>query len=401
MMLLPPKQSVDRTPEYYENHVAAAFRDGFYQRLKVKRHMTTKYDRYHYYLPAKLSPVIRFLKRYFATLDAEYGGLDEEHRYRQTPFEFSETAIRLLDKVRMRISVNQPIYVGTSYFGPPISWGLFGNNVEGRSARKQFLSLKEVLDYYSGRIQGRGFNAIKIDRPHKMAQIDDKLLMLSQRHDRSANLMLACGLCLLYDLIIHCGPDCDEFHEVFTNDRRLTNKPQDAWVIARQSVISPGCVDLGEILVRGRGGPLITTQSYPGGIQADNYKKRNNNFCRWPRHASRVPSYFEVEISDVFAESHADLVSGENVALYEDLLPRKPKIVNNKPPEKPKEDDWQRRHGNPYGYFPNGSPSGDGYQITLEDVDSNTETEELDAEYRRIISDREERAEMLRGWSGI
>jgi len=365
-------------PSVYDKRPHLAFQEGFYERVKVKRHHHQKYDRYHYYLPARLSPVIRFLKKYFLVLDPLCEVDNEKDRIRQTEFEFAETAILILHHIRCRIAVSKPIVVGSERFSP-CPWAVFGPTlgVANKLMKHHFLSLRDVFRHYDDFMWGSGYNIVNIERPHKMHPEMDGLAVLGDIYNRSANYILATGLLLLCDLIKHCGPDSGEFNLIFTNDKQNKWADMTAWEAARYQVIPP---DFEQLKAKALCGRSNTRQRF-GGLSA--YHRQQQR----PRKPKQV--YFDVEIRDACISSHFDLTRGETFEVHGE----------SKVEVKPKR---QTPLLLPYYGDPDLSP---------DDVDEDNENDEIaqmDREFRRIVGDsppvtpkQHNDYEWLRGWHGL
>ena len=297
-----------------------AFKNGLYERSKIKRHYQAKYDRYHYWLPASMMPTIHFLRDYFRFLDA-LCNTPEEHRYRKTEYEYAETAISIMHIIRNRISISDPIVIGSASINP-IPWAIFGPSMgtQNKIFRNRFITPHQIFDYYDGKIwRTKGFNSIAIERPLHMDPDRDPLMTLVGIYDRSANYILATALLLATDIIRFGGPDCGELRHLFTNDKRPHSDDFSAWIRTRNAIIEPRNFDIGELWVK-------------AGVRHSN-TSTSQKFCYlsdrgcYPEHR-RQSDYWEVEVRDVFSASHVDLLThGENIEYYRELYPEKPQLL--------------------------------------------------------------------------
>jgi len=289
-----------------------AFFSGRYYRTKIKRHRKKKYDQYHYYLPVNIAPMLQFFKRYFYELDQFYDDLPPKKRYRQSEFEFPEMAIDALHLIRARIAINEPMITGSPMLSP-VAWAVFGPNYDECWGREHFVNMQDVLRHYKSFIPARGFNPVNIARPLKTRPELDRLVVFAELFNESVNVILTCGLYLLFDLIRYCGPDCNEFHFLFSNNmnrRQISDIP--TWYQARSRVIPDDKPDFGDLWLK---------------EQRHNHSIRLSQRTKYFHYPARDwPGYCDVEITD--APAHVDLIEGEKVELFGEPKEKK----KNKPP---------------------------------------------------------------------
>jgi hypothetical protein len=371
-------QTKSKHTAMYGKHPRLAFQKGYYERVKVKRHYHQKYDRYHYYLPARMSPVVRFLKRYFQVLDA-ICDVEKKYRIRQTEFEFAELAILAFHHIRYRCSSCDPIVVGSQYLNP-IPWAVFGPTlgVPNKIVRNHFTCTQDIFQHYDQYMWGGGYNVTTIERPLGTKAETDALIILADIYDRSANFILAMTLLLLCDLIKHCGPDADEFRPLFTNDRRRRPLDKTIWQKVRAEVIP---LDFEQLRAKALCFRSNTTQAYA------------SPFYHCPYARKPKQTYFDVEIRDAYLSSHVDLTQGEKVEYHGGTS-----WSSSEEKEKPML--LLPYYGDP--------------DLSLEDVDDNDEASRLDSEYRQIVGSPpaksrpliesrrdEDWREIARGWAGL
>ena len=339
----------DRKLEYYDKHPRLAFVESFSQKVRVKRHRSMKYDRYHYYLPSNLSPVLQFLKKYFRLLDDEFANVEQKDRYRHSEFEYPDLAIEMMILVRSKITKGVPIVAGSQAISP-VPWAVFGPNVDNRLCRCHFKTLQDVFVHYGDYISHRGFNVVNVARPHNLNPELDKWIVLADLYNHSINFVLACALLMLFDLVRYCGPDCYPFHPVFSNDkRRRLDIDLLPWDRARRAVVPFDKPDFGELWLKQYGNHSITSVRPHGP-----YKHCVAGYGK---------SYFDVEIKEVVVKSHADLADGEKVELFE--------TAKKKPPYKG------------FSYVPHADLD----DLTREDFEEDLMVTELNKEYQRIMAD--------------
>lgn len=364
------------------------FERGYYERIKTKRHYDTKYDLYHYFLPAKLSPVIRFLKKYFLSLDDDsYLSPEErvpkEFRFRQTEFEYAEAAIHTFHLIRCRISVNKPIFAGCERVSP-CAWAIFGPNNQGRLARNNFESTKDIFNHYDNLMWGRGgYNITAINRPLNTNPDVDGLFTLTEIYDKSANYLLAVSLFLLFDIIRKCGPECGEFPFIFTNDKRAVLDPSKLnyhrWIRARNSVIPEGDHNYGDLWMKYN--PHFTSPAR----KFHSFKPSIGSYSKVPnKNKKRTLSYFDVKLID--ENFGKDIAFGEKIELFQSIPASEP--IRKKRELKPNEPMFNWTKPSEYD------------DLTEDDISGNNETEEFD-HYKALAefaARKQTHNEIAKGW---
>lgn len=343
-------QDVMRTSKYYHQNTREAFFDGFYELQRSKRHLNTQYDIYHYFLPSKISPTLKYLKKYFSILDRDKSvdQLQGDHKFRQTHFEFVETCINTLWDIQSRIISNKPIVAAAKF--EPCPWAVFGLNTEKHLCRNHFSNLMEVFKYYDYIMWGKGCNIMRVSR---VKYKPDNLLHLSRFYRKSCNYILATAIMLTCDIIKHCSPECNEFKYLFTNDK-LENGTYLNWQLARNSLSPPLKDDVNEIIAKSR--YYASYKKYQGYNSASNY--RQSKF-------KSSPSYFEVKLQD--SPYNQELTEGESFEMFsKSTVNEEKKPFVYKTPTK--YDDFDLPYEQPI----------------LSDIQNN-EIDEMDEQFRNII----------------
>lgn len=300
----------NKTDSVYDHNAGLAFRDGHYRRYKVKRHRHQKYDLYHHYLPSCLSPMIKLMKKYFATLDSVHVTLPPEQKYRQTEFELFETALNVLHFIRAHIAINDSVVIGSRHVSP-YAWAVFGRNQNQEICKLHFQNMEQLFNHYNKYIALSGiksFNKVKVPRPYKQKIANDSLFFLVQLYGYNANNILSVSLFLLFDLLRHAGPDCGLLHSLFTNDKSDIDMQYcwDHWIRCRSIVDNDIMLD---DYLKHKGGRSLK------------YAKANYQFSSAYCHVKKYDnnSYYDVEVKDV-QNSHI-LIDGELVQLYSNIRP--------------------------------------------------------------------------------
>lgn len=242
-----------RTPRHYMKHPKDAFMHGFYQIKKTEHLNHKKYNRYHYFLPTIISEPQKLLRDYYGELDQEQNFIPEPSRRRPHPALFFETAIQCLNKIRTRLDVGDGLIAGSQILCP-IPWAIFGTNRGNRTTFNEFKSFESIFQKYDlmmRPVKGHGYNVTSVLRPFESDESNDALLKISHAIDASPNYVLGCAIMLLYDLVHNCGPDCQDFPEVYSNDKRIVAinpEVEQSWINARSKVIKVSKIDFGPFL---------------------------------------------------------------------------------------------------------------------------------------------------------
>jgi hypothetical protein len=267
-----------------------------------------------------MMPVVHFLRDYFRFIDT-LSKAPQDMCYRQTEHEFAECAIHAFHHIRNRISVSEPIVVGSSMLCP-IPWAIFGTTlgVANKMVKHHFVSPQRIFDHYDACMWTRGYNIVRIARPLNMKPSEDPLVVLADIYGKSVNYILGTCLLLTADIIKNSGPDCNEFRWLFTNSKHQHDDDFSAWLAARNTFLDRQKFDFGELWVK-------------AGARHSNTSQR---FCYLPQRYPSKPEtagYWDVEIADVFSISHADLTHGETVEYYGDPEPPKQQMLLLPAPE--------------------------------------------------------------------
>ncbi len=360
--MLSPASAPSRTEKYYHKHPDEAFAEGFVGQGKMRRHGDHYYRRSHFFLPAKASGIIKFLKKYFSALDGEQNNVPNKYRYRQAKWEFAETAISIFDDIRRHISLGQQLVGGSDYFcGVP--WVIVGPTMD-RLCRHNFSGgVRDIFDHYAPFMQQGGFNCVSIDRPKHISEGTDKLRFLHNIYHTSTNFILTCAILFLFDLVIHGGPDCVDFRSAFTNDSRIgIGEDIAAWTIARQAVLGSDDKDID--VFTGQTGWLYNRKS---GV-----RQRYHNLPQphYRNNGHSFATYWEVTAKDVEIESGDILLSGEKVREYRSIKSRpaiRPYLITPQS-DMPEEEEDIEEPMNPYQNWQGGEITGMEYGAAIAEM---------------------------------
>jgi len=297
--------------QFYRKCPEKAFLEGYVSSYGWKRIEDTHYLKYHYYMPARMSSVVRHLQKYFESIRRTTLEADPVQRpstqIRRSKWDFADTAIKTFMQIRRRIRRNDPIIAGSQEISP-CPWAIFGKLTDERLAKHVFEDMESILSYYTRFLLSKGFNTVKVY--HSSKRDAGRIRIISKTFSESTNVVLAVALLLLYDIIRNCGPDSCEFLDLWTNEKY--HRYGDAfhiWRAARNNLSPPDLKLHAAIHAR------FPVRS--GYLEGSNYSKRD--------------SYADVGFTDI---SSKYLECGEEFVLFEEFFKRV-------------DDEWEKLDGMP------------------------------------------------------
>ena len=206
------QQPEPRPNIYYENHPRAAFAQDFVQQFDhVTELSNVKYSGYGVFIPTRIIPMVKRVRRYFEELD-KYPE-EASRRRRKNPLEYIETAVNMLYRAH-NLCAHQAIPIGSQHLSP-LAWAVIGPNIEGMFARNYFDNIESLYAHYDNWMNGSCKKQLAY-----FTNGFERVTELSRFYTWSRNRVIAVALVFLHDLIQHGGPDCDHFYDLYTNDQR-------------------------------------------------------------------------------------------------------------------------------------------------------------------------------------
>jgi hypothetical protein len=182
------------------------------------------YEVHRYWMPHNAGSRLKFLRKFFKLLDKDY--IPHNHKRRKDSSEFADAALIILARLDQLFDLNVPFVAGSAYLSPE-PWAMFGKGET--DAHFHFKDMESIFDYYKPAIV-RGDNG---PEQFHMRLAKNLPTELSDKHRYTPNLVVAVAIYLLYDILINCGPDCTEFADLFSNDRRISNVDLNEWSTLR------------------------------------------------------------------------------------------------------------------------------------------------------------------------
>jgi hypothetical protein len=187
------------------------------KKLGTERHGDQCYEVYGYLLPTKLDATVTFLKKYFKVLD-KFSCVPYDYKRRKVYKEFAETAIMILARVEQFLSIKRPLIAGSRYINPA-AWAIFGE-AEDLFPKHSFKDFESICNFYEKRIfKNPNSDNTKKEMFHFRHE-PNLCNQLAAKYDETPHYIMTVALAFLRDIILNCGPDCQEFYDIFTNDYR-------------------------------------------------------------------------------------------------------------------------------------------------------------------------------------
>ena len=188
-----------------------------------------QYEIHSYFVPHVLDKRIKFLKKYFRVIDRT--SIPHVHKRRKSPVEFAETAVMILARLNAMCKMDIPIVVGSAYLDK-MPWAIFGN-APGFGARHLFHDFDGIADHYR-KLLVKGCSSAE----HLHFRVVPTLSwQLADEYNISPSFVVSLSICLLHDIILNCGPDCEELYDLFSNDLRVQSVSLHEWQDLRCKIL--------------------------------------------------------------------------------------------------------------------------------------------------------------------
>lgn len=172
-----------------------------------------KYEIHRFWVPRSLDKKIKWLRKYFRVMDRD--SIPRQFKRRKDSSEFCETAIMILGRLDQLFDIDVPIVAGSAYLGKQ-PWAIFGDAPQ-HEAKITFRDFEDIMHHYHNAIVTGPADAEYFHFRVAPALVEK----LSDKHRQTSHFLVSVGLCLLYDILTNCGPDCAELYDLFTNDLRV------------------------------------------------------------------------------------------------------------------------------------------------------------------------------------
>src|SRR5581483_2978945 len=146
---LMPAVEVEKRLAYFQKNGKEAFRQGFAPKLGDMLLGENIYEVFKFYIPRQLSKRVRFLQRYFQTLDKQVEIEDMKRRHHWE--EFAETAVSILNRMNTFMNSSHTPIVGSPLLSP-VPWAAFGPTE--RLTKHTFKSLEDIGKHYANYLHG-------------------------------------------------------------------------------------------------------------------------------------------------------------------------------------------------------------------------------------------------------
>lgn len=173
------------------------------------------YNIHKYFVPIAVVNRIKFLRKYFKIMDRD--DTPYRHKKRKNYVEFLETALMILARVDTFISKKIPVVAGSGDLSP-LPWATFGFIHADVHPQFEFDTFGSITKHYNYLIHENSPFVSKLFAHRREPFLARNM---ADMYNCSSHMIVSLAICLLYDILIHCGPDCEEFYDLFTNDNRI------------------------------------------------------------------------------------------------------------------------------------------------------------------------------------
>jgi len=171
------------------------------------------YEVYKYWIPKLVRSKLKWLNRWFRIADRE--NIERENKRRKADVEGVETAVIVFNRITQLMDIDVPVAVGSAWLGER-PWAVFGDCPV--DAELKIKNVRDLLRHYEKLMSATNPELIHFRCHHGLVHY------LSRKYKMLYSHVVAASICLLYDILINAGPDCDEVYDVFSND--LTEKQE-------------------------------------------------------------------------------------------------------------------------------------------------------------------------------
>lgn len=173
-----------------------------------------RYEMHRYFLPARAMPRIKFLRKWFRVIDRD--PIPPRQKRRKNDVEFAETAVMTLARIDALLGNDIHFVAGSGWLSPQ-PWGVFGEAPEQTQAEVVFPDFPAIANFYESLIFSQGSVT-----EYLSFRIHPRLpAVLARKYDLTPHFVVSLAICLLYDILLNCGPDSPEFYDLFTNDTKV------------------------------------------------------------------------------------------------------------------------------------------------------------------------------------
>jgi hypothetical protein len=189
-----------------------------------------RYEIFKMWIPNAAEGRLSFIRKYFHVMDREK--TPRYCRRRKNRVEYADTALKMLARIDCLFDLDVPIAAGSKHLSDK-PWAVFGEGITRTNLT--FIDFDALAKHYTGTICSGGSRCWEFHFKSSFNVIEE----LAKKHKQTRSFIFALAIFLLYDLIVHCGPDCRELYDLFTNDMRDTpdNVDIESWEDLRCKVM--------------------------------------------------------------------------------------------------------------------------------------------------------------------
>lgn len=201
---------------YYNKHKKDAFRDGYVEDTSYEKIEDEIYKGYKFFVTKSCFKKATFIRKYFNYIDSKpTKGMSRRKNW----CEWADAILSVFEKIDGFFTRKQTFVAGSQSICA-IPWAAFGPTQ--RMVKNNFDCITDISRYYKQYLHG---DCLGLQTHFKVNA--DFIFKLSKRFHGfplgSPNFWMGVAICLVYDLIHNCGPDCPPLLELYTNDYRINS----------------------------------------------------------------------------------------------------------------------------------------------------------------------------------
>lgn len=187
----------------------------FYLREEIIQ--STRYDVYSFLVSSEILSSLRWVRKFYRIL-YDSKSLPYEYRRRKNSLEYMDTAATLLGRIENAYASNTVTVAGSQFLQKDDKvWSVFGK-CDNLPSENYFDSFNDVIDYYANSTLGKK-SKIQVYFRCK-SSVENYFQLIHKKYSINYNSIASLAILLLKDIIFNCGPDVEDFYDLFTNDKR-------------------------------------------------------------------------------------------------------------------------------------------------------------------------------------
>lgn len=232
-----------KNASFYLSNPYFAFLDGYSNFLGTTEIEKNTFLNYRYFFPVDVLIEYYTINTYFDILISEYAKKIPSKCMRRTNFFGTvDLALGILQRLEMLLSFGNEIMIGSKYLSP-VAWAYIGAGSSQTYSNKKFESIWDIISNYFEPFISPLTDISPLVVYHKKDGLNF-LYSLSSPNVKfshlSISIIISSAILFLSDLLKNCGPDVEEFFDLFTNDLTVSSDMVDIdiWLKVREKAFS-------------------------------------------------------------------------------------------------------------------------------------------------------------------